>query len=374
MTVYLAMICASSIMFFLSDKTIGVLKKICGGIGILIPCIVAGMRSMSTGTDIRVYALPMFKDAATSWSNMYSSWVIKMEQPIGYTFFAWLFGNLFSNISVFLFVSEFLVVFPLYCVLRKVESKVFWGMFCYQAFLYPFSLNWMKQCIAVCMVAYAYSYCKSNNFLRFCVILLAACLFHQTAILFVVIFFLYKFCVPEGDRERNDLFWIKMYAVTFLAFLAIFLFSSKIFLFISKFKGSYGYILAHSDSDAFLIQPLITIMLFFCIFICIYGFNNGYESCDVNAVKDKNEALFLMYLASVGFLGQELSMLGDGINRISIYLAVFSTLFLAHVFNKVKKNVFFYTVELIMIVYMLSYFVNFISSGYGEIYPYQFIS
>lgn len=373
MIIYLAMICASSIMFFLSDKTSGILRKICGGIGILIPSIIAGMRSMATGTDIRVYALPMFKDAATSWSNMYSSWVVKMDQPIGYTFFAWLFGNLFSSISIFLFVSELLVVLPLYCVLRKEESKVFWGMLCYQAFLYPYSLNWMKQCIAVSMIAYAYSYCKNNDFLRFFIIVFIAYLFHQTAILFVVIFFLYKFCVPEDYREKSDLFWIKMYAATFLAFLIVFLFSSRILLFVSKLKGSYGYILAHSDSGTFLMQPLIATMFMCCIYVCTYNFNNRYELCDVNVVKDKNETLFLLYLTIVGFLWQELSMLGDGINRISIYLVVFSTLFLTHVFNKAKKNILLYIFELITIVYLFSYFVHFISSGYGEIYPYQFM-
>ena len=209
--IYIVFFLISCFLIWLSEKSpsrnIG---KFLAFIAILLPCILAGMRADTIGTDVRVYVEPMYNAAkqSTSFSSYmgqrwYTIWrymyVNKFE--IGFTTLVYLIEKLGGSLGTVLFFIHALIVAPIYLGLKRMKKPypVYLGMLVFYLLFYNTSLNMMRQWIAMSVLFYGLSYLIINEKKKYLITIVVACLFHTSALMGVAIYFLYMY--SQKQRE-----------------------------------------------------------------------------------------------------------------------------------------------------------------------------
>lgn len=200
--VYVICFLISSLFFWLSEKQ----QKstlFFASIAIFIPCFLAGIRANSVGTDVSVYLEPMILNAksAQSFQNYLLSswqqgWVVRgvNDIEIGFSVLVYLIIKMFNSRHVLQFVIQALTIIPIYIGLVERKEKNLWiGMFVYFCFFYNISLNIMRQAIAMSFVFCAFQYLIEKKNVQFWIIMFSACLFHTTALIGFVLYFIYEY-------------------------------------------------------------------------------------------------------------------------------------------------------------------------------------
>jgi transmembrane protein EpsG len=111
--------------------------------------------------------------------------------------------------GVFLFSSIITIGF-LYAALHDHEDKIAFplALFLYFTKIYPFSLNVMRQSIAISIILYSYKYIVSKNFKKFLLFVIIAALFHTSAIVVIPFYFI------SGEKRKKRLFLKVMSALS----------------------------------------------------------------------------------------------------------------------------------------------------------------
>lgn len=211
MVVYIVCFLASCAFFWLSEKCKSRFSRnILAIVAILIPCVLAGMRADTIGTDVKVYAEPMYMAAKEShnlstymnqrwfviWRYMYVS---KFE--IGFSFMIFFIQKLGGSFAQVLFFIQLLIVAPIYIGLKKIHKPypICFGMFVFYCLFYNTSLNMMRQWIAMAILFMAFSYLISEEKKKYCILTVVACLFHTSAIMGFAILLIYVYCTKKRE-------------------------------------------------------------------------------------------------------------------------------------------------------------------------------
>lgn len=212
--IYIVFFLLSCFLIWLSEKSRSrYIGKLLALIAILLPCILAGMRADTIGTDVKVYVEPMYNAAkqSTSFSSYLSQrwyviwrymYVEKFE--IGFTTLVYLIEKLGGSLGTVLFFIHALIVAPIYLGLKKMKKQypICLGMLVFYLLFYNASLNMMRQWIAMSILFYALSYLIANKKKKYFVAVVVACLFHTSALMGVVIFFLYMYSQSQREYIR----------------------------------------------------------------------------------------------------------------------------------------------------------------------------
>ena len=133
---------------------------------IAIPCIVAGLRGLGVGTDIAVYAKPLFDLAmehvsfsdylGSSWWRVWT-YVSPSDFEIGFSTIVWLAARLTGSFNVLLFAIQLLTIYPIYkAASLMVDKEHLWIAFLIYLFMFFNStLNLMRQWIGIAFCLWA---------------------------------------------------------------------------------------------------------------------------------------------------------------------------------------------------------------------------
>lgn len=209
--IYIVFFLISCFLIWLSEKSPSrYIGKLLAFIAILLPCILAGMRADTIGTDVRVYVEPMYN--AAKQSNSFSSYmdqrwyviwrymyVNKFE--IGFTTLVYLIEKLGGALGAVLFFIHALILAPIYLGLKRMKKSypVYFGMLVFYLLFYNTSLNMMRQWIAMSILFYGLSYLIINEKKKYFITIVVACLFHTSALMGLVIYFLHMY--SQKQRE-----------------------------------------------------------------------------------------------------------------------------------------------------------------------------
>lgn len=169
-------------------------------VALAFPCLLAGLRAVSIGTDVVGYAQPLFELAQSNdglsayWSSLWwrDNWhyVGPADFEPGYSLLAWASARLFGSFQSFLFIMQALTVGPIYVALarHREEFPLAGGMATYYLVFFNQTLNMMRQGIAIALVFLAVwgLYRAGQGFRRqlpAVIALLAACTFHSSAVM-----------------------------------------------------------------------------------------------------------------------------------------------------------------------------------------------
>ena len=209
--IYIITFISSCVFLGLSEKNRSrYIKKLLVFIAILLPCILAGMRADTIGTDVKVYVEPLYNAAKQStgfssymnqrwyviWRYMYVS---KFE--IGFTTLVYLIVKFGGSLGTVLFLIHALIVAPIYFGLKIMDKKypIWLGMLVFYLMFYNTSLNMMRQWIAMAILFWGLSYLLTNKKKKYFIVVIMASLFHTSALMGFAIYFLYVY----SQRKRE---------------------------------------------------------------------------------------------------------------------------------------------------------------------------
>ena len=185
-------------LFFLwiSLRSAGRVSKFFLVLSVFFPCLLAGMRGTSVGTDMRIYIIRYFNLAVKS--NSFWNYIKMVEvTDYLYLFINYFVSRITNQIFFELFLQQALTIIPVYVSLFRIfknKKSIFLGALLYFLFMYNSSFNIARQSIAISFEILGFSYLKEEKF-KTAICIIISILFHNTAIFSLVpfaVFYLYN--------------------------------------------------------------------------------------------------------------------------------------------------------------------------------------
>ena len=185
----------------LSIKENKMIKKFFIVIGLIIPCLMAGFRGMTVGTDTSGYVWNLYINAKNikHFSGMisFSNWLYYSKDYL-YLLITYVIGHNNLSFQLLLFIYELLIVIPIFIALnvnKKDDRDILFGMFLFYMTFYNLSLNMVRQSIAISFAVLSFSILKNKNikhrYLKSFILLLIGYGFHDTSLFAILIAILY---------------------------------------------------------------------------------------------------------------------------------------------------------------------------------------
>lgn len=379
--IYIVCFITSCIFFWLSEKCRDSLKRnILVAIAILIPCLLAGARADTIGTDVKVYVEPIYKAAKDSndlssymGQRWFSSWRYKYvhDYEVGFTFMVYLIQKLGGSLATVLFFIQVLIIVPIYVGLRRIHGcyPICFCMFVFYSLFYNVSLNMMRQWIAMAILFMAFSYLVTEKKKRYCTLTILACLFHITAIMGFLILFVYIYSSKKREFIRIGKITIgeEMSIIKIFLYGCIVLLSLNIITVMLSYFGFSKYIgYIQGNSDLFLMPNQIIIRLPIIILFIVRW---------KKLSKSDKLAPFYGAMLVLDLLVSQLLSLNSYASRICYYFSEYSLIsYSALVYagnQKLRTNR--YIMLGYIIVYLVIYWMYYyVITGFNETFPYVF--
>lgn len=295
-------------------------------VAIFIPCLLAGMRDISVGTDTAGYASKLMNYAMSSSSFAELRSIDRTYTEVGYQFIVYLITRATSNFGVLLFLTELLILLPyvytIYILRNKISMtysiSVF--MFCY----YHISLNLMRQSIAMSLITLAFVLFvyKNKNFLSLLLVAIAFSIHRFTIVIVLILLLFWRFRKFYNNKKKRVIFIsLMLCGLSSLEFL-----TSKIFpMFLVGYYDKFLQYISGEQGVGFLtILTSPSFLLYFFIFIfcwAIFNYKKLYNEFEFE------NAIFMISFFSVlcYFLQAALTFS----NRITYFLLPYYTIFVS---------------------------------------------
>lgn len=338
-------------------------------IGLLIPCILAGFRSVTIGTDVLSYAKPLFDLAMRAdnfsefyLSHWYDSWrsIETNSFEIGYVLFVWICAKIFKQFWILLFLTQVFIILPIYLAIIKIRNYVSIPIFfvLYYALYFNTSLNLMRQYIACSFIFFVITYYNPENRIikqiYLILILLLAISFHFSAIIGFILLIV-KFYLHNKPFNNTVILCVLFgFTIFFLPFFLNFLRKIGLSYYVNSYLGNG---VVHIEISQFLIRlPIIACIVYIIIKKEFSKFTN-----------------FYVCISIFSLLCSQLISLGAFNSRIGLYFDIISLILPAFICNKNKNKIVSYTYSFFILLYCIIYWYYFyVELNYSETVPYLF--
>uniref|UniRef100_UPI00324205F1 EpsG family protein n=1 Tax=Lactococcus sp. TaxID=44273 RepID=UPI00324205F1 len=208
----------SLLLLCLAEKMTRRSRYVTGFIALMIPCFLAAFRAETIGTDVRAYLIPMFENAKNargivdffgrSWMQLYTQRSVASIE-IGFSLLVYIATKIFSSLYALQFFIQLLTIIPVWCALEKLSDYldkriVVVGMMVYYAMCYNYSLNLMRQYIAIGFLVLSFSYLITGNKKNYAIFQAIAFNFHYSAISGLVIYVIYEYIAGKFIPFKTD--------------------------------------------------------------------------------------------------------------------------------------------------------------------------
>ena len=309
--------------------------------------LLGGLRSISVGTDTIVYAAEydFFKTFKAVRYTRIEYGYIAIMTVLNYfnLHFNWL-----------LFITSSIIVFLVFKSIKEYSSNIFLSVYLFVAmYLYYYSFNVMRQCIAVAICFFCYKYILKREAIKYVLGVLLAAQFHTTAYIMLPLYFVYMLA-----KQR-------MFFLVFLVILYfIFIFINPFVNFVLQYMPRY---LGYLDSVFFDSSTGLRYVFVYGI-ILLFGY--------INLVCYKIEKRFLLEFLymSIAFLLNLLALNGYAIfARLAWYFTIYTIIFLPNCLSRIKNKYFYSLSFLSIFILSFCYHYYFLTVDYQRITPYEFI-
>ncbi|NFN05203.1 EpsG family protein [Clostridium botulinum] len=342
-----------------------VLGKICYIIAILLPTMLAGFRDYNIGTDVNVYAVPMFNDAIR-YINL-ADYLLHSSQAI---FSEPLYGTMNFIISRFT-INPFWILFSisliinsftfLGCYKYKNKIKLWFLMFLFYFTFYNLSLNMMRQSIAISIIFYATNFIFEKKINKYYLWVIVAIGFHTSGIIAIVFYPFYQYINTKfAFKYRKIINPMIIFSMIFFILLINPITNYLVSIgFIRENYNNYlnGSVFGSGFNFKFFILSVIEMILIFCPkrYIKTVSFQYNY----------------LVLMSVIGFVLSQLTFISIYIVRIAYYfLFVRMYVYGLIVYLSPKKRKFI--LLLLIVIYFVIYWIYvYCYCGLNETVPYK---
>lgn len=291
----------------------------------LLPlCILAGFRDLSVGTDTSGYGHFMYAQALDLSLRDYIGFYPSESL---YAVFVWVVSNVFKSEQAYFFIVQLLISACIFSAAFRASDRYAWiGILAYCLLFYTFSLNLMRQVVAVSIVVFAYRYIERQKPLVFVALCALAAGCHQTALLGILVYPLtalqYRFDI--GSLRRNS-FFIRALLLVFVLLVAAFVGMNLELL--AGMKESYSYQVSNKGKTSIdKMQIFLFVLMFVPVFLLSRLRKKGPSNC-----ADGGEPLGFVLFS--GMVLYHLIYVSPELFRISLYFLMFLPAYLPRAFS-----------------------------------------
>ena len=184
----------------LKCKSNKVLYRVLIGIALLLPALLAGLRDSSVGTDTKSY-IQIFKNAVGL--NNRTAFFENTGMEDGFNAFIYLISRLTNNVFWMLFLCELFACFFVWKAIDEnvVEQYKVFAMLLYYLLFYSYSLNMIRQMMAMSILLFSYQYIKQRKLLKFLLCVIISFFFHKASVIGLVLYPIYSVCLQNDTIE-----------------------------------------------------------------------------------------------------------------------------------------------------------------------------
>ena len=314
---------------------------------VLALSLIAGLRALSVGIDSKNY-YRWFELIASGNHNQ----VFGLE--VSFVYMCNILLSLWNNTNfmffLFALLSHGLIIFSLWKNREHISFR--WGVFSYYIMFFAMSLNGMRQFVAVAIVIYATNFLKDGKYIRFALMILAATLFHLSAMVGILCI-LYEIPFLKNYTRKRKIILITMCGI--IGSLALFI--------IGYLLNNYG---GYFDRQATSVGIMMLVKIFMLILSIVV----------IGIPVDKNSRRICGMFAAFYALGialNSLSYMFMYMGRIGLYFYVFEAFFIGWIFKVKNYSIWIVLLKLCYGLLMLYFLCDLmVSNRQGEL-PYRFL-
>ena len=166
-------------------------------VGLFLFVFLGARSSLLGSTDTLNYCNMMRKAIGSgSWRQFYDEDGVET----GFQFFTFCLSRIFRGSQFIIFASAFIYVVSIcYFIYHNSDDAPLSLTMYITLGMMTFEMQGMRQSIAMSVCLFAYEFAKHKKFMKFLLLVLLAMQFHQTAVVFIIIYFLInlKFTIPN---------------------------------------------------------------------------------------------------------------------------------------------------------------------------------
>lgn len=385
--IYLVMFAMTSGLLFLSGFCKGALKFALIVIALTLPCLLAGFRDETIGTDILSYAKAQCEHAEKMSLTGFMVNESGTSAPL-WNLMTWLSTRVTGGMAGYLFTIELFCLIPVYFACSRImRGEEWYGVLLWLLLWYAFSLNGMRQSIAMSFVLLAVTFIFERKPMPFCILVGIGMLFHQTA---VVAFFMYPLALFLAYNNNTKSFTecsplaFKV-ALILCAILLLFVFGDYIVAALSRLKESYSYQLNHLGERDISYAGLYMLFVICSVWCAAHksfdiridatrhepekaeGFHKNSSNMSLVNIRFRFE--FLCIASAAGCLLWQLNYIAATLGRVGYYGCSLLVLLGEAVFCLKNRRTRF--VSFVLLILAIVYFVGTTMILHGEgVYPY----
>lgn len=337
--------------FFINKKgkTVGILLLL---LSLFIACLIAGVRNITVGSDVRGYVQRLVNVKTNSLGFL--DFMKKAQSDFLFQILIYFGSGLKNDIHLAMFFIELAVALPiyLYAYLQREKIPIYITLLTFFLTMYCYSFSMMRQSIAVSICILSYYYLDNGKYKKFIFLIICAELFHKTAIVFLIVYFIKKII---KDNNKYKL----MYIIGTILLLAI------IFPFLTKIisSSSYSYYIEEAIDRDFSLGSIIKKVIFVIPWILFL--------VKEKKTKDRNELIVNLILAIIALYCTVTSFVIPGMGRLGYYFSDLIYFLIIEYIPKYFKQKYFAMATVFALLIVLWWKMTYVKNDPASVYPYE---
>lgn len=337
-------------------------KKILFFIIMFIVFIRSAFRSYSVGNDTETY-LHTFTAVSSvdSLVGLLSTGLI-LTQEIGYLLLNLICYKLFNHYQSILIVSSLFVFWGYYKFIKKYTTSLFLAFATF--FLLRFSdeaMNIIRQSIAMVIILHSFDCIKTNNIKKYSLLIVAAFLFHKTALVFAPAWW---FCKMQFGKIMISRFLVISVLIMILLKIGLSFLVPIMGRYSTYMTDDYDYTSGGKIAPLLNVLIYLTILLFVNRQIHITSKKNNHISLIKNMMSMRN-------LLFTGICILIVSLSNALIFRVALYYCMFVIVLLPNAIM-LSKNRLLWSFVVLLALFSYYFVVIYYRPEWNLVYPYTF--
>lgn len=317
---------------------------------------ISGFRAWHIGNDTLPYVHTFIATCSSfDLSNTH------MEK--GYLLFNKCLSFFTDNPQSILIVTSFIILGIISCFTYKNSKFIFLSILLFVILHFSTALTMIRQEMALVIVLMGFGFVKRRLFIQFLLCCLFAATFHTSAIIGIVLYFIY----PLNIKMKNI---ITILAITILIFIFIAPFLERILQILGRYQSYVGNRLM---GDEIKLASIMKTLIEFSIFVfCFISYFFVYK-------KNNNQNIFLIrpqFLLIVSLLAlciQFISIRGTILERVAFYFSFFNIISIPAFIGCYSKSIKFLLIFIILSSFIIYKSIVFIyRPEWNYVLPFEF--
>lgn len=345
--IYVIVFLISTLFMYLFEKSNKKNKYIYAIFAIIIPSILAGIRDIEIGTDVKVYILKNF-NLATNYISL-TKYLNNFGDSYGYWIIGFLVSRFTKNISVLLFIYQLIIMLFVFLICKdnKERCPAYLSYFTFLTLFYNRSLNMSRQTIAIVIIIYALKYIENGKNIKYIIWIIISSLFHFTALSAIFIFIIIK--TVKYDKGK-----IVKFLILTGTFMCLVFFDEITSFLINDIHVLPLKYLAYTVHNGYIKVYELAMKVFFILILGIYA--------KILFKKDKFNS-FLFFCLILDLIIYFIGIISKYANRIGYYFGYLSIIVYPQIYkifkNKEQRICAILAYIILMLLYWYIYYAYF---------------